>query len=74
VVIAMKDHYDFSKGVRGKFYRRDAVFHVPIYLDEDVERYIAARATAKGVGISELVNDMLLHDINNLEQLHSLQP
>jgi hypothetical protein len=34
----MKDHYDFSKGVRGKFYASDAVVRLPVYLDEQVER------------------------------------
>jgi hypothetical protein len=70
----MKDHYDFSKGVRGKFYRPDAVFRLPVYLNEDVERYLAACASAKGVDISELVNDMLRHDIDNAERLHTPHP
>ncbi|HEY4563647.1 MAG TPA: hypothetical protein VIJ36_11735 [Thermoanaerobaculia bacterium] len=34
----MKDEYDFSKGERGKFYRPDARFNVPIYLDKDILR------------------------------------
>lgn len=25
----MKDHYDFSKGTRGKWYRKDAVMRLP---------------------------------------------
>ncbi len=40
----MKDRYDFSKGVRGKFYRPDAVFRLPVYLDEKVDKYLAAKA------------------------------
>ena len=28
----MKDEYDFSKGIRGKFYREDTNFNLPIYL------------------------------------------
>ncbi len=65
----MKDHYDFSKGVRGKFFRPDAVFRLPVYLNEDVERYLAERASAKGIDLSDLVNDMLKHDIDNAERL-----
>ena len=65
----MKDEYDFSKGVRGKFYRPDAVFRLPVYLNEDVERYLAERASAKGIDLSDLVNDMLKHDIDNAERL-----
>ena len=38
----MKREYDFSKGVRGKFYRKGAELRLPIYLDaklqEQVER------------------------------------
>jgi hypothetical protein len=63
----MKDHYDFSKGVRGKFYRPDAVFRLPVYLDEKVQDYLAARANAKGVELADLVNDMLRKDIELIE-------
>ncbi len=27
----MKDEYDFSKGERGKFYKENANFYLPIY-------------------------------------------
>ena len=59
----MKDHYDFSKGVRGKFYRPDAIFRLPVYLDGKVESYLTAKADAKGVDLSELVNDLLRREI-----------
>ena len=45
----MKTHYDFSKGERGKFHRPDAVFRLPVYLDEKVQSYLVAKAEAKGV-------------------------
>ncbi len=63
----MKDRYDFSKGVRGKFYRPDAVFRLPVYLDEKVESYLTAKADAKGIDLSELVNDMLRREIEIIE-------
>jgi len=59
----MKQRYDFSKGERGKFYKPDAVFRLPVYLDEKVERYLAA----KGVELSELVNELLKKDIELIE-------
>jgi hypothetical protein len=31
---AMKQNYDFSKGERGKFFRSEAVFKEPVYLDD----------------------------------------
>ncbi|MCR4304338.1 MAG: hypothetical protein NUV63_08985 [Gallionella sp.] len=63
----MKERYDFSKGVRGKFYQPDAVFRLPVYLDEKVQTYLAAKADAKGVDLSELVNDLLKKDIELIE-------
>ena len=63
----MKDHYDFSKGVRGKFYRPDAVFRLPVYLDAKVQTYLAAKAHAKGVELSDLVNDVLKREIEIIE-------
>ena len=63
----MKDSYDFSKGQRGKFYRPEAVFPLPEYLDEKVQSYLTAKADAKGVDLAELVNDMLKKDIEIIE-------
>jgi len=63
----MKAHYDFSKGQRGKFYSKDAVFKLPVYLDEKVETYLVARAAAKGMELSDLVNDLLQKDIELIE-------
>lgn len=63
----MKERYDFSKGVRGKFYQPDATFRLPVYLDEKVQAYLAARADAKGMDLSELVNDLLKKDIELIE-------
>ena len=63
----MKDHYDFSKGQRGKFYRPEAVFRLPVYLDEKVQSSLTAKADAKGVDLAELVNDMLKKDIEIIE-------
>lgn len=63
----MKDHYDFSKGVREKFYREGATFRLPVYLDEQVQDYLAAKAEAKGIELADLVNDMLRKDIELIE-------
>lgn len=65
----MKEQYDFSKGVRGKFYHADAVFQLPVYLDAQVQDYLAAKAQAKGVDLSTLVNDLLKREIDLLEAM-----
>jgi hypothetical protein len=63
----MKDEYDFSKGVRGKFYRPGAKLMLPVYLDHEVQNYLAQRAAQRGVELSELVNDLLRKDIELIE-------
>jgi hypothetical protein len=63
----MKDEYDFSKGERGKFYRPDARFNTPVYLDEEVLAYLSAKATSKGVEVSQLINEILKRDIDLIE-------
>jgi hypothetical protein len=63
----MKPEYDFSKGERGKFVRPGAEMRLPIYLDAEVQAYLAQRAADKGVPLGELVNGMLKQEIHIIE-------
>ena len=54
----MKDEYDFSKGERGKFYKENANFHLPIYLDSKLEDFISKITTEKNTTITEVVNNL----------------
>ncbi|MCK9991939.1 MAG: hypothetical protein Dbin4_00459 [Alphaproteobacteria bacterium] len=63
----MRDEYDFSKGQRGKFHRKGAELHLPVYLDADVQTALSALANAKGVDISALANDLLKKDIELIQ-------
>jgi hypothetical protein len=63
----VKDEYDFSKAERGRFYRPDAVLVPPIRLDPEVLAFLSARAQARGVSLSELVNALLRKDIELIE-------
>jgi hypothetical protein len=58
---------DFSGGQRGKFYRPGAALRLPVYLDAEVQRYLAARAGAKGIAVERLVNELLKKDIELIE-------
>jgi hypothetical protein len=58
---------DFTGGTRGKFYRPSAQLNLPVYLDADVQAYLAALAAKKGVPLSDLANDLLKKDIAILE-------
>lgn len=63
----MKDEYDFSKGERGRFSRPDAVLTPPVHLDADVLAFLVARAEARGVTVSQLVNALLKKNIELIE-------
>ena len=58
---------DFSGGFRGKFYRPGASISQPLYLEAEVQGYLVALATRKGVPLSELTNDLLKKEIAILE-------
>jgi hypothetical protein len=66
----MPAEIDFSKGVRG-------LHHIPpgarVFLPTSIERsvweYFSRRAEQKGIGLSELLTDILKHDIEISEAL-----
>lgn len=63
----MKQRYDFSKGVRGKFFKPEVTFKLPVYLDAEIEGYLAKRAQDTGVELDELVNQLLKREIESIE-------
>lgn len=63
----MQNEYDFSNAQRGKFFRKDAMLELPIYLDPQVRDYLAARAKDKGIEVNQLVNELLKRDIELIE-------
>lgn len=67
----MKAEYDFSQGERGKFYHPDAVFHLPVYLEPDVDSFMSQLAEEKGLEVQKLVNSWLR---NSIRLIQSVQP
>jgi cytidylate kinase len=65
----MKREYDFSKGVRGKFFRKDAALHFPVYLDAKVHRQLERIAKRKHTEVGDLVNQLLKKDVELLDAL-----
>jgi hypothetical protein len=65
-----KREYDFSKAERGKHYAgHDAVVHIPVFLEEEVQSFLLEKAQSKGIPPDQLVNDLLKRDI---EAFHAL--
>ena len=63
----MRNEYDFRKSERGKFHRRDVVLTSPVHLDPEVLAFLTARAEARGISLSQLVNALLKKDIELIE-------
>ena len=63
----MKKEYDFSNGVRGKFFRPNAKFNMPVYLDGKVQQFVERIAERKRTDISAVVNGLLRSDMELVE-------
>lgn len=64
------DHeIDFSKGVRGKFYRPGMRIDIPVYLEQTVLDSLTEIAERKGVQLNDLVNDLLRRELAIAETL-----
>jgi hypothetical protein len=65
----MKPEYHFIKGERGKFFRPNAELRLPIYLNAEVQTYLAERAAQKGIPLGEMVNRLLKQEIEIIESV-----
>ncbi len=65
----MKEKYDFSNAERGRFYRPATKLKLPVYLDQDIENWLAEKAKAKGVNLQSLVNELLRKDISLIKKV-----
>ena len=65
----MKREYDFSKAVRGKFYRKGAELRLPIYLSAKLQGQLERIAKKKGKDIGDMVNRLVRKEIKFIEEL-----
>ena len=65
--LIMEAEYDFSKGERGKFYKKDAQFHLPIYLEPEVESFFTKLAKKQKTDLTQIVNNLLYKDKELIE-------
>jgi hypothetical protein len=59
----MKKEYDFSNGVRGKFYTPNGEFNLPIYLEPEIAEFVEKLSVEKNVDRSQIVNRLLKKDM-----------
>lgn len=58
----MKREYDFSNGIRGKFYRPAVTLRLPVYLDEEALAFVQRIARRKKTDVSSVVNELIHSD------------
>jgi hypothetical protein len=56
------NRFDFSKVIRGNFFRKNLKLNLPVYLDEDNLQFIEKIARKKKTDLSSVVNDILRGD------------
>lgn len=54
----MQDHYDFSNGIRGRFYQSKKVT-TTIQLDNDILLFLKKQASEKHIEYQSLINALL---------------
>ncbi|MGA2140026.1 MAG: hypothetical protein ABSH14_14305 [Verrucomicrobiia bacterium] len=59
----MKKRYDFSKGIRGKFYKPNLVLSIPIYLDAKLQKRVEEIARRKGQDVGAVVSRIVRKEL-----------
>jgi len=67
----MRDEYDFSNAVQGKFYRPIEELDIPIYLDKDIKEFLMSKLknNTKESSLNSIVNALLKQDIEISKKL-----
>ncbi len=67
----MREEYDFSNAVQGKFYRPVEELDIPIYLDKDIKEFLMSKLknNTKEFSLNNIVNALLKQDIEISKKL-----
>jgi len=67
----MREEYDFSNAVQGKFYRPIEELDIPIYLDKDIKEFLMSKMknNSKEFSLNSIVNALLKQDIEISKKL-----
>jgi hypothetical protein len=66
---SMKKEYDFSKGIRGRFFNKNAKLNIPVYLDGETQVFIERIALKRKTDPSTVVNELLKREIKIADYL-----
>ncbi len=65
----MRKEYDFSQGERGKFFKKNAKYNFPVYLEDEIFDYLEKIAKRRKADVSSVVNQLLRSDIQLIESV-----
>jgi len=65
----MKKEYNFSKAVRGKFYRAKVKLNLPIYLESEAFKFIVRIAKNRHQDVSTVANELIKSDMRLVQFL-----
>jgi hypothetical protein len=65
----IQKEYDFSKGERGKFYRKNVKLNLPIYLEPDIRKFVEDIAARKGMDVETMVNKLIRQNIQLVKEI-----
>ena len=64
----MKKQYNFSKGIKGKFYISEEEIQLPLYLDKKNQDFYTKLAKQQNRSFSEVINVLLSKEKDLLSQ------
>jgi hypothetical protein len=64
----MKKQYNFSKGIKGKFYISEEEIQLPLYLDKKNQDFYTKLAKKQNRSLSEVINILLSKEKDLLSQ------
>ncbi len=59
----MRKEYDFSRAVRGKFFHKEALLRLPIYLDRHLQNRLQRIAQRNHEQLRELIHRLLKKEV-----------
>lgn len=69
----MKKEYDFSGGVRGKFYTERKDIEMPVYLDKPVKEFLMKTALKKNTSVERIVNSILKKEMELIKSIADIE-
>lgn len=65
----MKEEYDFSNAIQGKFSRPLEELDIPIYLNKELIQFYSKKASEKHIDLNKLINIILRKEMEIIQEI-----